>query len=122
MRPLEGRSAQALVVLVDERKDERFNIPHTAAAPSALTEVIDQMDRAARRAAEANLAPDTAAFVRQADQIFAASGAPLVDDVRNLWAGQSAAAHPLDRRRPQRHLVVYPQKCLAPVGLGRAQI
>jgi hypothetical protein len=48
--PLENRSEDALIVPVDDRHDENFRIPiESASIPSALTDVIDQMNQFARR-------------------------------------------------------------------------
>lgn len=76
--PLEGRGEKALVIPVDLANDEAFRLPkESAASPSDLTDLIDQMDRFARQRRD----PDLKAF----DQLISRQFPHLSDESRKLW-------------------------------------
>lgn len=87
VRPLENHKEDALVVPVDDKRNERFYIPLEAASrPAALTDVIDKMDRFARRSVNGKdkPLPDLESFSSVVREAF---GASLTTQAANYWRG-----------------------------------
>jgi hypothetical protein len=87
VRPLENHKEDALVVPVDDKRNERFYIPLEAASrPAALTDVIDKMDRFARRSVNGKdkPLPDLESFSGLVREAF---GASLTTQAANYWRG-----------------------------------